>query len=437
MADCKNGQTGTVQIADKQGTDERINMSITDVMYWLDKMQEKDRLIYTKEEIERLNRQIYCRCLETGDMFDIKEIVKEYSPAVWQGICISRADVKKKPCAWQESPCDWTEKEEDNQITVLLPNEPVVIVRESLCKEWYYLYARNAAGWVRKDCIADCGGSDCDIWENMCKEVRTAADDNAGSTSRHSDLHCMDCDIQQRNGRQPDFYVITASRWRTECNPKDRRVSQIPLYMGTILKKCNGKEFAGIPYNGDIAALFPVKNQNGQYEERAIQLTQAVGAVCGFLPCTAENILKLAFSMLGEVYGWGGSLDSRDCSMMVHDIFACFGICLPKDTTGLQSLKGLDIFMDLTSYSKEEKEQILTRLRPGAVLGFPGHVMIYLGKTGQDYYVISQTGHFYQKTDTGFEKVTVNSCVVNSLSVYRKNEKTWLNSLTYCLLYDF
>lgn len=405
MADCKNEQMCIVQIADKQGTDERINMSITDVMYWLDKMQEKDRLIYTKEEIERLNRQIYCRCLETGDMFDIKEIVKEYSPAVWPGICISRADVKKKLGAWQESPCDWTEKDGDNQITVLLPNEPVVIVRESLCKEWYYLYARNAAGWVRKDCIADCGGSD--------------------------------CDIQQRNGRQPDFYVITASRWRTECNPKDKCVSQIPLYMGTILKKCNGKEFAGFPYNGNIAALFPVKNQNGQYEERAIQLTQAAGAVCGFLPCTAENILKLAFSMLGEVYGWGGSLDSRDCSMMVHDIFACFGICLPKDTTGLQSLKGLDIFMDLTSYSKEEKEQILTRLRPGAVLGFPGHVMIYLGKTGQDYYVISQTGHFYQKTDTGFEKVTVNSCVVNSLSVYRKNEKTWLNSLTYCLLYDF
>lgn len=95
MADCKNEQMGIVQIADKQGTDERINMSITDVMYWLDKMQEKDRLIYTKEEIERLNRQIYCRCLETGDMFDIKEIVKEYSPAVWPGICISRADVKR------------------------------------------------------------------------------------------------------------------------------------------------------------------------------------------------------------------------------------------------------------------------------------------------------------------------------------------------------
>ena len=40
-----------------------------------------------------------------------------------------------------------------HQITVLLPNEPVVIVRESLCKEWYYLYARNAAGWIRKDVL--------------------------------------------------------------------------------------------------------------------------------------------------------------------------------------------------------------------------------------------------------------------------------------------
>ena len=345
-------------------------------------------------------------------MFDIKEIAKEYSPEVRNGICISRADVKKKPSLRHESPCDRTKEDEDNQITVLLPNEPVVIVRESSCKEWYYLYARNAAGWVRKDCIADCSGRDCDIWENICSG-------------------------QQEAGRQQDFYVITASRWRTECNPKDGFVSQIPLYMGTVLKKYNGKTFAGIPYNGNVTVIFPIKNQNGQYEERTTQLTQAAGAVCGSLPCTAENIVKLAFSMLGEIYGWGGSLDSRDCSMMVHDIFACFGICLPKDTTGLQSLNGLDIFMDLTSYSKEEKEQILTRLRPGAVLGFPGHVMIYLGKAGQDYYVISQTGHFYQKTDIGFEKVTVNSCVVSSLSVYRKNEKTWLNSLTYCLLYDF
>ena len=31
MADCKNEQMGIVQIADKQGTDERINMSITDL----------------------------------------------------------------------------------------------------------------------------------------------------------------------------------------------------------------------------------------------------------------------------------------------------------------------------------------------------------------------------------------------------------------------
>lgn len=142
-----------------------------------------------------------------------------------------------------------------------------MIVRESLCKEWYYLYARNAAGWVRKDCIADCGGSD--------------------------------CDIQQRNGRQRDFYVITASRWRTECNPKDKCVSQITLYMGTILKKCNGKEFAGFPYNGNIAALFPVKNQNGQYEERAIQLTQAAGAVCGFFTVHGRKYSETGFFNAG------------------------------------------------------------------------------------------------------------------------------------------
>ena len=57
MADCKNEQMGIVQIADKQGTDERINMSITDVMYWLDKMQEKlNEKMLRDEEMERMRR---------------------------------------------------------------------------------------------------------------------------------------------------------------------------------------------------------------------------------------------------------------------------------------------------------------------------------------------------------------------------------------------
>ena len=46
-----------MQIADKQGTDERINMSITDVMYWLDKMQEKlNEKMLRDEEMERMRR---------------------------------------------------------------------------------------------------------------------------------------------------------------------------------------------------------------------------------------------------------------------------------------------------------------------------------------------------------------------------------------------
>ena len=57
MADCKNEQMGIVQIADKQGTDEQINMSITDVMYWLDKMQEKlNEKMLRDEEMERMRR---------------------------------------------------------------------------------------------------------------------------------------------------------------------------------------------------------------------------------------------------------------------------------------------------------------------------------------------------------------------------------------------
>lgn len=304
---------------------ELAEKQMRDVTYWIDRIPQRNRIVLTKKETEQINTQIYYRCLETGDMFDIVEIAKTNQKECQLGICICRADVKNKPAA-QTGVCGM--EDDENQLTVLSENEPVVIMRESHCKKWYYLYAQDVAGWVQKDCIIVC-----------------------------------------------------------------------PAYRPWIKAQTEKKK--------------------------------------SFLSCSAQNILILAFEMLGEPYGWGGSHDFRDCSMMVHDIFGCFGLCLPKDTKGLQSLKGMDFYINLASYSLTEKQQILNRLRPGAVLGFPGHVMIYLGKAGEEYYVIGQTGHFYEKTPEGFEKVAVRSCVVNPLSVYRKNQKTWLESLTYILLYDF
>lgn len=54
----------------------------------------------------------------------------------------------------------------------------------------------------------------------------------------------------------------------------------------------------------------------------------------GYLSLTNEEIIKQAFKCLGDRYGWGGMLESRDCSSYIREVYRCFGWILPRNTTG-------------------------------------------------------------------------------------------------------
>ncbi len=95
------------------------------------------------------------------------------------------------------------------------------------------------------------------------------------------------------------------------------------------------------------------------------------------------NIAYIGKQLIGEPYGWGGKLKTRDCSTFTRDFFAPFGIYLPRNSK--QQAKSGD-YLSLKGMSKEEKkETILTYGKPcRSLLVLPGHVTIYLGqKDGQ------------------------------------------------------
>lgn len=96
------------------------------------------------------------------------------------------------------------------------------------------------------------------------------------------------------------------------------------------------------------------------------------------LPMTQRRVAQAAGEMAGEPYGWGGIGGKRDCSSMIRDLFAPFGLWLPRNS-GDQALHGR--FTSLRGLSPEEKEARIIRqgIPWRTLLWTPGHIMLYIG----------------------------------------------------------
>jgi cell wall-associated NlpC family hydrolase len=96
-------------------------------------------------------------------------------------------------------------------------------------------------------------------------------------------------------------------------------------------------------------------------------------------PMTTAQMARLANELINEPYGWGGLNGHRDCSAMIRDLFAPFGIWLPRNSTE-QALEG-GTFIDLSALPAEEKEKkIISQGIPYLTLLWrKGHIMLYMG----------------------------------------------------------
>ena len=93
---------------------------------------------------------------------------------------------------------------------------------------------------------------------------------------------------------------------------------------------------------------------------------------------TPRNVARLAREMAGEPYGWGGLGGRRDCSALIRDLFAPFGLWLPRNSSE-QAVAGR--FTSFHNLSAEEKEALIVRTGVPwrTLLWTPGHIMLYIG----------------------------------------------------------
>ncbi len=121
----------------------------------------------------------------------------------------------------------------------------------------------------------------------------------------------------------------------------------------------------------------------------------------GPLPLTKRHLFELAFSRIGDAYGWGGYQGNRDCSRFVHDMLGTFGILMARNSAA-QALMGAKN-VDLRGMTDLEKHGELTRLnaRNVVLLYMPGHIMLYLGRDGEQHFALSSLSEYMRPCEGG------------------------------------
>lgn len=315
------------------------------------------------------------------------------------GVAVKRTELRAFPselAIWD----DLNDTDFDYQYLVgIRVNEPVVIT--SVSKDGKYYLAKNVccSGWIPVEDVAVCSN----------KNQWLSAWDIAPERS----------------------LVVCGDKVYTETSVVGAKTSEVMLTMGTVLELARTFDPNQLVDNraayNNYAVWMPVRKADGSYDKKMTLISEHKSVCVGYLPFTEQNIAEVALSALGNVYGWGGSLNSEDCSSYIRNIYKCFGLELARNTTWQTAMPMAKV--DLRNMCREERMAMLDALPVGTILFFSGHEMLYLGESNGNYYVISAVGSIMQPGSESV-KQRIRSVILNTLDIKRANGKTWMDDLT-------
>lgn len=350
------------------------------------------------ESKEKATQEDYDKIIENTQNPDAEKEQK-----VLYGIATKRTELRTLPSniAIWDDPAD---SDFDYQYLVSIRvNEPVVITSKSKDGNYYLAKSICCSGWIPADSVAIC--KDKNEW------------------------------ISAWDIKNEDALIVWGDKVFTETSIVGAQTSDLMLTMGTVLelaKDVNPNDLIDnrAAYNNFVVWI-PVRNDDGTYSKKLTLISEHKKVYAGFLPLTKANISKVVFSALGNTYGWGGSLNSDDCSGYMRNVYKCFGMELARNTTWQSSMPMAKV--DMQYMAKEEKIKFFDTLPFGTILYFSGHEMMYLGSQNGKYYVISAVGTIMQPENPSVRQ-RIRSTIVNTLDVKRANGNTWFDELTVALV---
>ncbi len=222
------------------------------------------------------------------------------------------------------------------QNSLIFAFTPVIILHEDSTKEWVLIQSSFVSGWVKSDEVAL-------VSDNDVKDSLKAA----------------------QNGT----FMLPLN-------------DEIPLY--------HNNQFIT---NAHIGMLFQSNNKNEIYIYRrnldgsamkiAIPFDKTKFGVFPLIP-SEINISNIIDSLIPQNYGWGGMYENRDCSAFIRDVFANFGIWLPRNSLSQVNLaknSTYSTYLELPTDSDEKIAFIKQHAKPfRTIIWLKGHIMLYIGE---------------------------------------------------------
>ncbi len=334
-----------------------------------------------------------------SNLYEIKEKIK-----VKWGIIIKRENLRAYPTEDVFAGKPEAIDQDLLQLTALSAGTPLAVLHKSLDGKWLFVQSPFYRGWVKK--------------------VSVALTDNC-------------CDVFYFQNAS-EFLVVKESRVRTEPNPFLPEISNILFQMGDKIPLLADEKvpFSFPPENqqaqsaeGCYCVKIPIRDNNGYLQYKSALMARSSGLNVGYLKYTRANLIKQAFKMLGERYGWGGLYERRDCSRFIMDIYRSVGIILPRDAGPPQEKipPGKTIKFSGTT---EDRIKIMEELKPGDPIYMKGHVVMYLGEDGGEHYVIhAGSGYAYRDKNDEIHPRTVHGVfVMKADQLLKSGKETYLKA---------
>jgi len=217
----------------------------------------------------------------------------------------------------------------------------------------------------------------------------------------------------------PESFLVVLSDRLTIFSDPELKTPFTQARMGTRLPLISDKDLISKNYTVHI----PIKGSGGLVDLTPAYVKKSDDVKVGYLPLNRENILRQAFKLLGEPYGWGGLWQGRDCSSFIQDVFSTMGVSLPRNSKNQAEAGSFFVQFDERTGSKE-KEAALDQAPPvTSLLRLNGHIMLYLGKVDGRYYAIHDSSG-YRKPGLFKEEVyKLNQVIVSDLSLGKGSKK--------------
>ncbi len=262
------------------------------------------------------------------------------------------------------------------QNSTIHANKPIFLSHYSEDKEWAYVFSSFTSGWIKSDEFVILNREDTKTWQNA-QQVKIIEEDISIFDNKNNFLFKSKIGMMFPLISEDDksYTILTISTYK---NSK-------PLYIESKIPK-------NIAYKG-------------------------------ILELNSDNINSVVNEVTNSNYGWGGMYGQRDCSSMLRDMFAPFGIWLPRNSYqqskvgNVISLEGLSD-TDKIALIKEKAVAFQTLLYK------KGHIVLYVGTHNDEIVVLHNTWGIKTKKGTVEGRVVIGKPVFSSLRL-GKNQKNY------------